>query len=159
MKDKLVPWKKHDMSLRRELGNDPFDRLYRQIDDLFDAFYRGADTPRRPNEWSGFEVSETDDEIRIRAELPGMNEKDIDVSLDEDVLTIRGERKTEREKKKRSYHVSEMSYGSFLRSIPVDASVDREKIKAKFKRGVLTLTLPKTEQAKVERKKIPIHTE
>lgn len=156
MKDKLVPWKKRDMLLRREYDGHPFDLLHREINDLFETYYRGFGKPRRFDAPSGFEVSETDDEIRIKADLPGMDEKDIEVLLDEDVLTIRAERKSEHEEKKRNYHVSEMSYGSFQRRFPLRAAVDRDKVRARFKRGVLTLTLPKTEQAKVERKHIPI---
>jgi len=105
---------------------------------------------------AGFEVSETDDEIRVKAELPGMDEKDIAVELEENMLVIRGERKAEKETKNRNYHVSEMSYGGYHRSIPLPARIDRDKAKAKFKRGVLTLTLPKTEKARAERRRIPI---
>ena len=152
MKDKLVPWKKYD--------EHPFELLHREIDDLFDTYYRGfGKHPRKFGYSSGFEVSETDDEIRIKAELPGMGEKDIEVSIDENNLTIRGKHEERREEKKRNYHVSEMSHGSFFRSFPLSAAVDREKATGKFKHGVLTLTLPKTEQAKAERKRIPISTE
>jgi len=160
MKDKLVSLKKRGMSLRREHGEHSFDLLLREINDLFDTYYCGFGKHRlRPAGPVGFEVSETDDEIRVKAELPGMDEKDIEISLDENVLTIRAERKDEHEEKKRKYQVSEMSYGSIQRSFPLDAPVDRDKVKAKLKRGVLMLTLPKTEQAKSERKKIPISTE
>lgn len=160
MKDKLVPWKKRDTSLRRERGEHPFDLLHREIDDLFESYYRGfGNHGLRSAGAAGFEVSETDDELRVKAELPGMDEKDIEVSLDENVLTIRAERKDEHEEKKRNYQVSEMSYGSFQRSVPLQAAVDRDRATAKFKRGVLTLTLPKTEQAKAEHKRIPISTD
>lgn len=157
MKDKLIPWRKREESLGMERAEHPFDMLHREINDLFDGYYRGfGGLGRRFATAPGFEVSETDDEIRIKAELPGMDENDIEVSLDENVLTIHAERKDEHEEKKRSYQVSEMSYGRFQRSVPLQAAVDREKAKAKFKRGVLTLTLPKTDQAKAERKSIPI---
>jgi len=103
MKDKLVPWKKRDVSLRREHEEHPFDLLHREINDLFDTYYHGfGNHGLRFAGSAGFEVSETDDEIRVKAELPGMDEKDIDVSLDENVLTIRAERKDEREEKKRN---------------------------------------------------------
>jgi HSP20 family protein len=160
MKNKLVPWKKRDESLSWGRGDHPFDRLYREIDDLLEGYYRGFGNRglRRAGE-TGFEVSETDDEICVKAELPGMDEKDIDVSLDENVLTIRAERKDERKEKKRDYQISEMSYGSYQRSFPLLAEVDRDKATARFRRGVLTLTLPKTEQAKADRKRIPISTD
>jgi HSP20 family protein len=159
MKNKLVPWKKRDKSLDFWRDAHPFDLLHREINELFEGYYRGfGNLGRRAAAAPGFEVSETDDEIRVKAELPGMDEKDIAVSLDENVLTIRAERKEEHEEKKRNYQVSEMSYGSFQRSLPLRAVVDSEKVKASFKHGVLTLTLPKTEQAKAERKRIPIST-
>lgn len=151
MKNKLVSWKKHD--------EHPFDRLHGEIDDLFDTYYRGfGNRGLRQAGAPGFEVSETDDEFRVKAELPGMDEKEIEVILDEGVLTIRGERKVQHEEKKRNYQVSEMSYGRFQRSFPLRAEIDHEKIAAKFKRGVLTLTLPKTEKAKAEHKRIPVRT-
>ncbi|VGO16476.1 Spore protein SP21 [Pontiella desulfatans] len=152
MKDKLVPWKKRD--------EHPFDLLHREINDLFDVYYHGfGGRARRFAGDTGYEVSETDDEIRVKAELPGMEEKDIEVTIDEEVLTIRGERQEQHEEKKRNYRVSEMSHGSFFRSFPLRVAIDRNKVKAKFKRGVLTLTLPKTEQAKTASKRIPISTD
>ena len=160
MKNKLVPRKKRDESPGFWRGEHPFDLLHREINDLFEGYYRGfGNRGLRHAGAHGFEVSETDDEIRVKAELPGIDEKDIEVTLDEDVLTIRGEHKQQHEEKKRNYHVSEMSSGSFYRSFPLQAAVDRDKATAKFKRGVLTLTLPKTELAKAERKRIPISTD
>ena len=158
MKDKLVPWKKRDKSLQREQGGHPFDLLRREINALVDTFYWGYDKPRWFDVPTGFEVSETDDEIRIKTELPGMDEKDIEISLDENILTIRAGRKDKREEKKRSYQISEMSYGSFQRSFPLQSKVDHDKARANLKRGVLTLTLPKSEQGKDEWKQIPIST-
>ena len=160
MKDKLIPWKKRNALPERWRNEDPFDVLHREINELFDGYYRGfGGLGRRVAGSEGFELSETDDEIRVKAELSGMDEKDIAVELEEDMLVIRGERKEEKETKKRNYYVSEMSCGEYLRSIPLPAKVDREKAKAKFKRGVLTLTLPKTEPARTERKYIPVWTD
>jgi len=157
MKDKLMPWKKRTELPERWQTEDPFDVLHREINELFDGYYRGfGGSGRRMAGSAGFEVSETDDEIRVKAELPGMDEKDIAVELEENMLVIRGERKAEKETKNRNYHVSEMSYGGYHRSIPLPARIDRDKAKAKFKRGVLTLTLPKTEKARAERRRIPI---
>jgi len=160
MKDKLMPWRKRDELPERWRSGDPFDVLHREINELFDGYYRGfGGLGRRMAGSAGFELSETDEEIRVKAELPGMDEKDIAVELEENMLVIRGERKEEKETKKRNYHVSEMSYGGYSRSIPLPARIDREKAKAKFKRGVLTLTLPKTEEARAERRRIPISTD
>jgi HSP20 family protein len=132
--------------------------LHREINELFNTTLGGWPLNERLHTLGdyGFELSETDDEIRVKAELPGMDEKDIQVLLEEDMLTIRGERHEEHEKKKRDFHISGMSHGSFHRSIPLRTAIDRDRVKAKYKRGVLTLTLPKTEQAKAESRRIPI---
>ncbi len=160
MKDKLMPWKKRNALPERWRSEDPFDVLHREINELFNGYYRGfGDRGLRMAGGAGFELSETDDEIRVKAELSGMDEKDIAVELEEDMLVIRGERKEQKESKKRHYHVSEMSYGNYHRSIPLPARIDREKATAKFKRGVLTLTLPKTESARAARKSIPVSTD
>jgi HSP20 family protein len=101
-------------------------------------------------------VSETDKEIKVSAELPGMDDKDIDVSLTRDALTIKGEKKEEKEDKGKDYYKMERSYGSFTRSIPLPVEVDTDKVQATFKKGVLEITLPKTAKAIQETKKIPI---
>lgn len=149
-----------DLMMRMERDENPFDVLHREIDELFDSYYRGIGRHGRWNELeSGFEVSETDEEICVKAEMPGIEEKDIEITLDENVLTIHGERHEEREEKRRNYQFSEMHHGSFHRSFPLRVAVDRSQASAQFKRGVLTLTLPKTERAKAERKRIPISTD
>jgi HSP20 family protein len=89
-------------------------------------------------------VSETDKEIRITAELPGVTEQDIDVSLDDDVLTIRGEKKFERKDDKENFHFVERSYGTFQRSLRLPFPVDPDQVQASFENGVLTVTVPKT---------------
>ena len=89
-------------------------------------------------------VSETDKEIRITAELPGVTEQDIDISLDDDVLTIRGEKKFERKDDKENFHFVERSYGTFQRSLRLPFPVDPEQVQASFENGVLTVTVPKT---------------
>lgn len=171
MKD-LIPWRKKSQGLtpfRRKGGS--VDLLQRRMNDLFEDFFDGFEglLPEGAPAWSGdlaptevpgnFEVSETDDEVRVKAELPGMDEKDVDVSIDGNTLTIRGEKKREREEKRRNYYLSEVSYGQFSRSVELPDGVDREKAKAQFKKGVLTLTLPKTEQGRREHKRIAITSE
>ena len=94
------------------------------------------------------DVSETDSEYTIKAEIPEVKKEDVKVTLQNGVLTIQGERKEEKEEKGKRYHRIERSYGSFLRSFDVPANVDESKTKADFKDGVLTLSLPKSEQAK-----------
>ncbi|MBM6581516.1 Hsp20/alpha crystallin family protein [Microvirga sp. BT689] len=89
-------------------------------------------------------VSETDKEIRITAELPGVSEQDIDVSLDDDVLTIRGEKKFERKNEQENFHFVERSYGTFQRSLRLPYAVASEQVQASFENGALTVTVPKT---------------
>ena len=95
-------------------------------------------------------------EIKVSAELPGMDEKDIDVSLTRDTLTIKGEKKEEKEDTGKDYYKMERSYGSFTRSIPLPVEVDTDKVQATFKKGVLEITLPKTAKAIQETKKVPV---
>jgi HSP20 family protein len=102
------------------------------------------------------DVSEDDDAYEITADLPGVEEKDIEVTLKENLLTLRGEQKMEREEKKKDYHMTERRHGSFERSFRLPDNVDAEKIKAAFDKGVLTLTLPKSAKAKATERKIAI---
>jgi HSP20 family protein len=157
MKDKLIPWRKHSVQRETRRDEDPFDLLHREVNKLFDTYCRGVGRlDRHPDMSAGFELSEAEDEVQVKVELPGMDEKDIQITLDEDMLTIRGERKEQKETKKRNYHVSELRYGGYSRTVPLPAEVDAGKAKARFKRGVLTLNLPKTEKAKAARKHIPV---
>ena len=154
MKDRLIPWQKRSLERQEGWDSNPFEVLHREVNKLFDTYYTGAG--RNTVLSAGFELSEADDEIEVKVELPGMDEKDIQVTLDEDMLTIRGERKEQKETKKRNFHVSEMSYGGYSRTIPLPAEVDAGKAKARFRRGVLTLNLPKTDPARARRKRIPV---
>jgi len=125
---------------------------------LFDEFSRGFDLPTLSSagnfNWPSVEVSETDKLIKVDAELPGMEEKDVEVLLNDDVLTIRGEKRSESEDQERQW--SERYYGSFERRIPLDAEVDADKITATFKNGVLKIEIPKSEQAQEKAKRIQI---
>ena len=102
------------------------------------------------------DVAETEKAYEITAELPGMDEKNIEVKFADGLLTITGEKKEEKEEKKKDYYLSERSYGSFQRSFQVPDSVDADKIEATFKKGVLTVTLPKTAAAQKAAKKIDV---
>lgn len=145
------------------LWNDerrPLGQLHREIDRMFDEFL-GSGQPATPG--SGgivmaprMDMAETDDSIEITAELPGVDEKDLDVTVEGDVLTIKGEKKSESEKKKKDYHLIERSYGSFRRSIRLPGIVDPDKVKASFEKGVLKVTLPKPEEAKQNRRRIDV---
>ena len=102
------------------------------------------------------DVTEDEDRFHIAVELPGMDEKDVEVVLSDNVLTIKGEKRVETEETEKPYAYMERSYGSFRRSIPLDVEVVTDKIEATFDKGVLTIDLPKTAEAKKAYKKIPI---
>jgi HSP20 family protein len=166
MKD-LIPWSRAENktpALYRD--TDPFMTLHREVNRLFDDVFRGFDqfgmgrfpslaSSRGGWGWPNVEFSETDKEIRVTAELPGIDEKDVEVTLDDDVLTLRGEKRAENEDKDRQF--SERFYGHFERRIPLDAEVQADKVEARFKNGVLTITMPKTERAQSKAKRIAIN--
>jgi HSP20 family protein len=104
------------------------------------------------------DMSEDDKPYKISAELPGIDPKDIDVSLSGDTLVLKGEKRQEKEEKDKNYHFSERSYGSFQRSFQLPLSIDRDKVAADFSNGVLTISLPKTAEAQKPKKKIEVKT-
>ena len=139
-------------------GGDPFMSLHREMNRLFDDVFRGMPAAGGAQGGTGqfiqaqMNVSETDKEIRITAELPGVDQNDVDVSLDDDVLTIRGEKKFEQKEEKENFHFVERSYGTFQRSVRLPFPVDPEQVNASFENGVLTVSLPKTAQQERSRK-------
>lgn len=147
----------------RKEDENPFYALQRDINSVFENFFRDFDLMPFGRSFEGFtpkvDVLETEKEIKITAELPGMDEKDIDVSVNKDTVTIKGEKKTEKEDKGKDYYRMERSYGSFCRTIPLPIEVNIDKAEAKFSKGVLTIVLPKTEAAIKETKKIAIKAE
>ncbi|MCK6628821.1 MAG: Hsp20/alpha crystallin family protein [Anaerolineae bacterium] len=160
----MVPWKKNDKNVLVRRQEDPFTAFRYEMDRLFDDFFgRGFGlTPFEGaiDRFGAFnpqvDVIENDKEVKITAELPGLSERDVEVSLSNDVLTISGEKKHEKEDKGENYYRMERSYGSFQRSIPLPVEVQSDKVDATFKNGVLTVTLPKSPQATQNRKKIAI---
>lgn len=160
----LIPWGrgKKEVPRNSDDNENPLMTLQRDINRVFDGFWNRFERPS--GGWNGFsqvgtptiDVSDNDDEIEVSVELPGMDEKDIDVSVTRDLLTVRGEKKAEREEKKRGYYLSERSYGAFYRSIPLPAGVETDKAKAEFKKGVLTISLPKTPEAQAQAKRIEV---
>jgi HSP20 family protein len=136
-----------------------FDRIRREMDRLWDSFLEGRPMRRAGDggEWlPSIDVSETKSDLVIKAELPGMDPKDIDISMNNGFLTIKGEKKHEREEKDENYHLVERSYGSFTRSVRLPREVQSDKITASFKNGVLRVTLPKSEEAKKKEIKIKV---
>jgi HSP20 family protein len=149
----------------------PFESLRREIDRLFEDFDR--DFWRAPfrrslfdvepfwrREWTmaapAVDIVEKDNAYEVTAELPGIDEKNIEVKLSDGGLTIRGEKKEEKEEKKKDYYLHERHFGSFERSFRLPETVDTDKIEASFKKGVLTVTLPKTAAAQKKEKKIAV---
>jgi HSP20 family protein len=152
----LIPFRKErrrgeSLPVRRDPDN-PFLRLQDEMNRLFDDFlpapFRGrSDLMRFPDGDWGFmpdvDVRETKKNIQVTAELPGVDEKDLDVRLDGNMLTIRGEKRDEKTEKEGTWTRSECCYGSFVRSIPIAAEVDPDRVEATFRKGVLKVTLPK----------------
>jgi HSP20 family protein len=159
----LMPWRRKDLALGSEKEN-PFQAMQREINRVFDRFSHGfgwGDLAEREAPLGGFfpsvDVSETDKEIHVTAEIPGLEAKDLDVSLSGSNLVIRGEKKAEKEEKGEQYYHKESSYGAFHRSIPLPAEVEEDKIEATYKKGVLKISLPKSPEAQKVRKKITVH--
>jgi len=183
---KLLPskWlnKKGGLEIRREDSGEhraeyqeehPIYSLQMEMNKLFDDFFRVSEMPAfsRSLALSPFgalqhgavtpriDVHETEKELRISAELPGLSEEDIDVSLSRDLLTISGEKKQESEQNVRGWYCMERSFGSFTRSIALPCEVDQDSCKASFKNGVLTVSLSKSPQAQANSRSIPIKRE
>ncbi|MER9894765.1 Hsp20/alpha crystallin family protein [Mesorhizobium sp. M0119] len=162
----FIPWGRENNqapSLFRHGDRDPFLALHREMNRLFDEAFRGFDT-RLPSlgglsaaraSWPSVEISDGEKEIRVTAEIPGMDEKDVELLLEDGVLTLRGEKREETEDKDRQF--SERFYGRFERRIPLGYEVDEDKVNAAFRNGVLSVTLPKTERAQAKAKRIAIN--
>jgi HSP20 family protein len=147
----LIPIGRDRNVARREF-TDPFTSLRREIDDLFNDFTRGWPSVGRVSELTpSMDVAETDKEIEITAELPGLQEKDVQVNVSDNVLTIKGEKKAEKEEKDKNYRLFERSYGSFSRTLELPAGTDPDAIKASISSGVLKVTVPKAAPAQVKK--------
>lgn len=170
-----LPVKKAQESIERSWplkSWHPIESLRREVDRLFDDFDGGLrmlplrhsifDTEplwRRERDLAtlpAVDVAETDKAYEITAELPGLEEKDVEVKLSNGGLMIKGEKHEEKEEKKKDYYLHERRYGAFERYFDVPQGVDTDKIEASFKKGVLTVTLPKTQEAQKAEKKIPV---
>ena len=163
----LIPWARDNGNrtptlFREGSDRDPFLSLHREVNRLFDDVFRGFDS-RLPSlgrfssfggNWPSVEISDQEKELRVTAEVPGLEEKDIEVMLDDGVLTLKGEKRSETEDKDRQF--SERFYGSFERRIPLGYEVEDDKVDARFNNGVLTVTLPKTAKAQSQARRIEI---
>lgn len=139
----------------------PFRSLWRDMDRLFDKFAHDYFPHSLARERAGaimpaIDIKESEKEITVTAELPGMDEKDVDVSVSGGALTIRGEKKEEKEEKEENFYRMERSFGSFNRSISLPDGLDIDKAVADFKKGVLTVRIPRSKEAQAAIKKIRI---
>ena len=161
MKFKLAPWREENghesplLSLRREI-----DRMFDEFDPNFEfpLLWRGEFPGRGERPFNPFvDIKETDKAVEITAELPGMSDEDVEVTLKQNMLTLSGKKDMEKKEEKDNYYRMERSYGSFIRTIPLPADlVDMDKVEANFENGVLKVMLPKLPEAVTEVKKIPI---
>jgi len=166
----LIPWGRSRASVPSNVQQgeemNPFLTLHREMNRLFDDVFNRFDAGmpssllgRMPGlsggGWPSLEVNASDNELRVSAELPGMDEKDVEILVDDGVLTIRGEKKSETEDQGRRF--SERYYGRFERSIALPYEVEEDKANASFQNGVLTVTLPKSAKAQEKAKRIAIN--
>jgi len=152
-----------EVPVRRE--TDPMAALRNEMDRLFDDFGRSFAGFGLAEGWPAagaafapsVDVDENDDALRITAELPGLDEKDLELSLDRDVLTLRGEKRREHEEEREGRYHSERVYGSFERRLPLPCEVEADGARAEFRKGVLHVTLPKAADARRRRVQIPVN--
>lgn len=164
----LIPWRRNDgdhvPSLFRESDRDPFLSLHREVNRLFDDVFRGfgSGLPSLSRAsafgggWPNVDISDNEKEIKVTADVPGLEEKDIEVLLNDGVLTLKGEKHAETEDKDKQF--SERFYGRFERRIPLGYEVKEDQVDARFRNGVLTVTLPKSEKAQSQVKRIAINS-
>ena len=136
-----------------------FESMRSEMDRLWDSFFVGK--PRKRGDEEGHwlpsvDVSETKNDVVVKVELPGMNSKDLDISLSDGTIVIKGEKKQEKEEKEENYHFVERSYGKFIRTVPLPKEVKHDKVSASYKDGILKVVLPKSEEAKTKEIKIKV---
>ena len=155
----LIPWARKDGAPDAKSSEDnPITTLQREMNHVFESFWNRAghfEWPFGSGETKS-DVVETDNAIEVSIELPGMEMKDIEVTVNDDMLTVKGEKKIERQEEKKGYYLSERSYGAIYRTIPLPPGVDGEKAQASFKNGVLTIKLPQTPEAQAKVRKIAV---
>lgn len=157
----LMPWRRRTPAEDAGREENPFHALQQHMNEVFDDF---AGRFGMPSPWRGglngfaprVNMTEKDGTIYVEAELPGMEEKDIDVQLADDMLTIRGERKEEKKDEQEQFYRREFSYGAFRRAIPLHARVQEDKVNATFKNGVLRIELPVSEEERRNARRINV---
>ncbi|WP_291317422.1 Hsp20/alpha crystallin family protein [Desulfuromonas sp.] len=156
----MIPWGRHrELSGERDTEH-PLNRIHGSIDRLFDDFMDRIGGPMETETdflSPRIDLAETDKEITVTAEMPGLDEKDIEVSLERDHLVVRGHKQAEKEEKGKHIYRAERSYGAFHRAIPLPCEIDDKKVKAVYKKGLLTIRLPKSPDAIRHHKRVEIH--
>lgn len=164
----LIPWKKNrsEKSLQQRKQEDPISELQQEMNRLFEDFFE------RPGSLSPFagerglqasfspkvDISETENEVQVSVELPGMDPEEIEISYTGNSLTISGEKGTEKEEKGKQFYRKERTYGSFRRSIPLPGAIEEDKIEASYQNGLLEVTLPKAAGASQQGTRIKVHS-
>jgi HSP20 family protein len=158
-----MPWGRGGSQLTERGPVDLFSELHREMDRLFEDAWRGFGDLGAPAGGVGghrlqprIDVAETDKDVEVTAELPGLDEKDVEVTFADGVLTIRGEKKSERKEEGKGFYLAERSFGSIHRSIQLPQGIDAEKVSAEFSKGVLTVKAPKLPEVQSNVKKIAI---
>ena len=155
----LTPWSRNEV--RKTVPSaDVFGALQKRLDTMFDDFWRGGEWPALQSGEVALapkvDVVENDKAYVVTAELPGLEEKDIELTIDGDRLSLKGEKKSEIDRKDGDWHVSERSYGSFARSFMLPPNAEGAKAQAKFDKGVLSVTVPKKAESVAQVKKIEV---
>ena len=155
----LIPWARKDNAPESRSDDDnPIATLQKEMNRVFESFWNRMGHLEWP--WGSGEAKsdmvETGDAVEISIELPGMEMKDVEVTVSDDMLTVKGEKRIERQEEKKGYYLSERSYGAIYRTIPLPPGVDGEKAQASFRNGVLTIRLPQTPEAKAKVKRIEV---
>lgn len=138
--------------------DDSFLGFHREMNNLFNEFFRDFYEMEPSSMNVAVDIHETDKEVQVTVELPGVEEKDLELTLEKNSLTIKGEKKQESEVKEDSYHRIERSYGSFQRTVTLPCEVEDEKAQANYKKGVLHIKLPKKDKPAIDKKKISVTT-
>ncbi|MFN3689083.1 Hsp20/alpha crystallin family protein [Salinarimonas sp.] len=158
----LIPWARKDEPARPEAQDNPIATLQREMNQVFEGFWNRFGKSFGELDWpwghseAKSDVVQTDNAIEISIELPGMTMEDIEVTVTDDLLTVKGEKKIERQEEKKGYYLSERSYGAIWRTIPLPPGTDGAKAEASFRNGVLTVRLPQTPEAQARVKHIEV---
>jgi HSP20 family protein len=158
------PWSRPGATERSE-GADPFRALQAEINRAFESFQQTFPAPRFHANWGmsmegvqpRIDVADTDSDIEITAELPGLDENDVEITMSADSISIKGEKRPDRQERRRDFFINERAFGAFRRTIALPGGIDTERVSASFKNGVLTIIIPKTEQAQKDVKRIAVN--